>query len=179
MRVGTRLRALAAGLGLGALALAGGSPAKAADGFDLALHDPTYLMVGVGGWEFDRPNLAKPELDLVLRPAHSLWIIKPQMGVEVAGDGDVVVFVGPLIEYYVTPHLVGSISSGVGTWFGSGFDLGSRVEFHSSGEVAWRFNDESRAGIAFFHTSNADLTKRNPGSDSLVATYSIPIRVNH
>ena len=164
---------------LGVAAMAAAQPARAGDtgGSGFALHDPTYLTLGVGGWEFDRENLAKPQFDMVLRPAHNLWIIKPQAGVEVAGDGDVVAFAGPLIEYYFTPHLVGSISSSLATWFGPGFNLGSRLEFHSSGEVAWRMEDESRLGIAFWHTSNADLTKRNPGSDSLIVSYAIPIRL--
>jgi hypothetical protein len=173
-----RNRARIASLSIAILALAVGARAQAADGgYDFGLHDPTYLMVGVGGWEFDRSNLSKPELDLILRPAHSWWVIKPQLGVTVAGDGDVVAFAGPLVEYYVTPHLVGTVSTSIATWFGSGFNLGSRVEFHSSGEVAWRFDDASRLGVGLFHTSNADLTKRNPGSDSLVLTYAIPIRI--
>jgi hypothetical protein len=177
MRQRLRRRAIIAALGLAALGVVTATPARAGGGYDFGLHDPTYLMVGVGGWEFDRENLAKPELDLVLRPAHHFWIIKPEIGVEVAGDGDVVAFAGPVIEYYFTPHIVGTISSSLATWFGDGFDLGSRLEFHSSGEVAYKFNDESRMGLAFFHTSNADLTKRNPGSDSLVVTYAIPIRI--
>jgi hypothetical protein len=164
------------GLGIG-LGLATASPARAEGGYDFGLHDPTYLLVGVGGWEFDRTSLAKPQVDFVLRPAHSWWVIKPQLGVEVAGDGDVVAFAGPVIEYYVTPRIVGTISSSLATWFGSGFNLGSRLEFHSSGEIAYRFDDESRMGLAFFHTSNADISKRNPGSDSLVVTYAIPIRI--
>ena len=177
MRMPKRFHRAVAGIGLGlALAAIGAAPARAGN-YDFGLHDPTYLMVGVGGWEFDRDNLAKPELDLVLRPAHHLWIIKPELGVEVAGDGDVVAFAGPVIEYYITPHIVGTISSSLATWFGNGFDLGSRLEFHSSGEFAYRFEDESRMGLAFFHTSNADITKRNPGSDSLVVTYAIPIRI--
>jgi len=172
--------ALTASLSIAALALIGAARAEAADGgYDFGLHDPTYLMVGIGGWEFDRDNLRKPELDLTLRPAHSLWVIKPQLGVTVAGDGDVVVFAGPIVEYYVTPHIVGTVGTSVGTWFGSGFNLGSRIEFHSSGEVAWRFANESRLGIGLFHTSNADITKRNPGSDSLMLDYAIPIRLDH
>lgn len=174
MRHWVRFCAVTVGLGLG---FAAAAPAMAEDGFDFGLHDPTYLMVGVGGWEIARDDLRKPELDLVLRPAHHWWVIKPELGVTVAGDGDVLAFAGPLVDFYLTKSVVATVSTSVGVWTGSGFNLGSRIEFHSGGEVAWRFDDASRLGLGIFHTSNADITKRNPGSESLLVEYSIPIRL--
>jgi hypothetical protein len=58
---------------------------------------------------------------------------------------------------------------------GAGKDLGSHLEFKTGLELAYRFDDMSRIGIAFDHISNAGLTKRNPGTESLLLTYSIPI----
>ena len=178
MRNAQRLFAAIMGSSLAAGAMTLATPARA-DGYDFGLHDPTYLMVGVGGWEVARDNLRKPELDLVLRPAHSWWVIKPQLTFIAAGDGDFLFFAGPMIDYYITPHVVGTISTSVGTWIGNGFDLGSRIEFHSGAEFAYRFADASRLGFGFFHTSNADITKRNPGSESMLLEYSIPIRIPH
>ena len=165
---------IALGLGLGLVAA---TAARAEGGYDFGLHDPTYLMVGVGGWEVARDNLRKPEIDLVLRPAHHLWVVKPELGLAVAGDGDVLAFAGPLVDFYITRSLVTTISTSVGVWTGGGFNLGSRIEFHSGGEIAWRFADASRVGLGVYHTSNADITKRNPGSESLLVEYSIPIRI--
>ena len=165
-------------LGLAAcLGIAGPTVAQAGGGLDFGLHDPTYVMIGVGGWEVARDTLRKPEVDIVLRPAHHLWILKPEIGLTVAGDGDVLAYAGPMVDYYFTPSIVGTISTSVGVWTGSGFNLGSRIEFHSGGEIAYRFDDASRLGFGIFHTSNADITKRNPGSESLLVEYSIPIRL--
>jgi len=151
--------------------------ADEAYGANYGLHDPTYLVIGAGSWEVARGNLSTGEADLTLRPAHHWWLLKPELGLVVAGDGDVLAFAGPLFEYYLTPALVGTVSTSVGTWAGGGFNLGSRVEFHSGAELAWRFADESRLGFGFYHTSNADLTKRNPGSESALLEYSLPIRI--
>jgi hypothetical protein len=49
------------------------------------------------------------------------------------------------------------------------------VEFRSGAELAYRFADQSRLGIAIHHTSNAGLTKQNPGEQSAVLMYSVPL----
>ena len=59
---------------------------------------------------------------------------------------------------------------------GSGTDLGSWWEFRTGAELAWRFEDMSRLGVAVHHISNAGLTKRNPGEQSVLLMYSVPLR---
>ena len=59
---------------------------------------------------------------------------------------------------------------------GNGTRLGSWVEFRSGAELAYRFADRSRLGIAVHHISNAGLTKQNPGEQSVVLMYSVPLR---
>jgi hypothetical protein len=55
---------------------------------------------------------------------------------------------------------------------GDGPNLGGLVEFRSSLELARRLGAGSRLGIGFFHLSNAGIYKGNPGSESLVLTFS-------
>lgn len=64
-------------------------------------------------------------------------------------------------------------------WYraGKGKDLGYPLEFRSGVELAWQFEDASRLGIHFYHLSNASLGKRNPGEESLVLFYDIPVSV--
>ena len=57
-----------------------------------------------------------------------------------------------------------------------GTNLGSWWEFRSGAELAWRFEDMSRLGVAVHHTSNGGLTKRNPGEQSVLLMYSVPLR---
>lgn len=52
------------------------------------------------------------------------------------------------------------------------FDLGGPLEFRTSLELAYRLPGGSRLGLCLYHLSNAGLFERNPGSESLVVTYS-------
>ena len=71
----------------------------------------------------------------------------------------------------LTPNVAGGYFA-----HGSGINLGSWWEFRSGAEFAWRFEDMSRLGVAVYHTSNAGLTKRNPGAQSVLLLYSVPLR---
>jgi len=42
-------------------------------------------------------------------------------------------------------------------------------------EFAFRFDDRSRLGLSISHYSNAGLGDSNPGTESLMANYSIPL----
>jgi len=52
------------------------------------------------------------------------------------------------------------------------FDLGGPLEFRTSVELAYRLSGGSRVGLCLYHLSNAGFFTRNPGSESLVLTYS-------
>ena len=58
---------------------------------------------------------------------------------------------------------------------GDGKDLGHELEFRSQIEIAYRFDDRSRLGLAVSHTSNASIADTNPGSESAILYYSVPI----
>jgi len=55
---------------------------------------------------------------------------------------------------------------------GDGKDLGGAIEFRSGLELSRRIGARSRLGILFYHLSNAGIYERNPGTESLVLTYS-------
>ena len=55
---------------------------------------------------------------------------------------------------------------------GDGKDLGGVIEFRSSIDLAYQFDNGSRLGLSFYHLSNASIYDINPGSESLVLTYS-------
>lgn len=58
---------------------------------------------------------------------------------------------------------------------GNGRDLGYPLEFRSGIELGWQFSDKSRLGVHFYHLSNASIGRRNPGEESLVLFYDLPI----
>ncbi|MFN7962585.1 MAG: acyloxyacyl hydrolase [Thermoanaerobaculia bacterium] len=51
---------------------------------------------------------------------------------------------------------------------GSGEALGSRLEFRSGLELAYRIDPRWHLGVLFYHLSNGDFASYNPGSESLV-----------
>ena len=57
-----------------------------------------------------------------------------------------------------------------------GFDLGGPLELRSGVELAYRLPDSSRLGLCIYHLSNAGFFDNNPGSESLVLTYSASLR---
>ena len=81
------------------------------------------------------------------------------------------------VDINLTPNLVLTPNVAAGYFSrGNGTNLGSWMEFRSGAELAWRLPDRSRIGVAVHHTSNAGLTKRNPGAQSIALIYSIPLR---
>ena len=60
-------------------------------------------------------------------------------------------------------------------WVGHGKELGYPLEFRSGGELAYQQDNGVRYGVHFYHLSNAHLGWKNPGEESLVFFYEVPI----
>lgn len=58
---------------------------------------------------------------------------------------------------------------------GDGKDLGYGIEFRSTIEVAYQFEEGQRLGLGFSHLSNASLGNHNPGVETLQVVYSHPM----
>lgn len=80
------------------------------------------------------------------------------------------------LELYTNRHLLVIPSFTPGFYYqGSGKDLGFPLEFRSCLEVAYEWTSGFRFGLQAFHISNASLSKKNPGTNSLLFTLSIPL----
>lgn len=137
--------------------------------------DPSYVTIGVGAWEVFRDKAHAAEFDLGFRPDVGLGVIRPQIGWVQSTDGDYYGYGGFLADFGLTDHLYVTPNLAVGGYGGHGYRLGSHVEFRSGVDLAWRFEDASRLGVGFYHMSNAGLTQRNPGDESVVVQYFLPI----
>jgi lipid A 3-O-deacylase len=105
------------------------------------------------------------------------WIFAPFIGVMGTSAGAFYGYAGFGFDvnfgtnWVLTPTIAG------GYWYrGGGLNLGSWWEFRSGAELDYRFADHSRLGIAFYHMSNAGLTKENPGEQALLLVYTVPLR---
>jgi hypothetical protein len=117
--------------------------------------------------------------ELRFAPRRFRWLpravpdLSPTAGAMATGQGSLYAYGGfrfdlPLGKAWtVSPQW----AAGLYYWNG-GRDLGGALEFRSSIELSRRITARSRFGLTLYHLSNAGLYSRNPGSESLVLTYS-------
>lgn len=76
----------------------------------------------------------------------------------------------------LSPRWKLTVSSGPGYFDDKGDpDLGSRLEFASALEVAYRFKDGRRIALGVGHISNAGAGRVNPGSEYLSLSVQLPV----
>lgn len=148
-----------------------------------AVDDADYLRVGVGWWDMNRKDMWAPEFDLAYRSDYKWWVFKHHAGVLGTGDGSAYAYWGLYMDLYFGNRFVLSPSTAVGYYYRGEWEkgdhktnLGHQVEFRSGIDLSYRFDDRSRLGLGYYHTSNTGLwSKRNPGEETLLLTYDLPI----
>ncbi len=101
----------------------------------------------------------------------------PLLGLMATAKGTVYVYGGINFDLLFWDHLLIAPGFAAGYYHaGGGKNLGYPLEFRSGIELAWQFKDWHRLGVHFYHLSNASLGNRNPGEESLVLYYDIPIK---
>ena len=148
-----------------------GAPVRAA-GAD----DPAFVSLGLGYYDINQRTDQAIDFRLEYRHGEKLWIFKPWVGIEGTSDGAVYGAAGILLDVFFGRRVVITGSFGAGYYAeGGGTDLGHEIEFRSQLEIAYRFDDRSRLGLAFSHISNASIADINPGVEILTLYYSIPL----
>ena len=144
--------------------------------------DPPHVAVGVGAFDIT-PSSSHRDAETAgefrgeYRFGDMAWIMAPFIGASVTTDGATYGYFGFGFDVNFGPSVVLTPNAAAGIFEpGSGTKLGSWWEFRTGAELAYRFPNQTRLGVAVHHTSNAGLTKRNPGEQSIVVMYSIPMR---
>ena len=166
------IKTIAIGLAItGALFSTGASTAHA--------EDPAFVSIGAGTYDWNRQKDEGVEVRLEYRHDKKLLgFLKPFAAV--AGTNSSSSFfigAGMLADVYFGKRLVLTPSFAPHYYNGgnSKLDLDYALEFRSQLELAYRFDDRSRLGVAVSHYSNASLGKTNPGTESAMIYYSIPV----
>ena len=147
---------------------AGPAPARA--------DDPAFVTVAGGWFDMNRQKMDSAEFRLEYRHDQKFWIFKPFGGAMATSDGASYYYAGILVDVYLGNRVVVTPSFAPGYYAkGSGYDLGHALEFRSQLELAYRFDDRSRLGVSFGHMSNASIGDKNPGTESLMVNYSVPL----
>jgi len=135
-------------------------------------------MLAFGAGYFDIISQDSPAADFRLEYRHEAFFgfLRPWAGLEVTTDGGVWVGGGVQLEWMPVENLVLSIASGPGYYHeGSGKDLGGALEFRTQVEIAWQSHLGSRLSLALSHHSNGDIYGGNPGVETLMLYYQVPL----
>lgn len=138
--------------------------------------DSAYLLVSVGAFDFHRDEII--EINLAYRSAKKiLRFVTPHYGFLAAHKGNLYVWGGVLVDIYLGNRFVLTPSTAVGLYAcgKGGKPLGYPIEFRSGLDIGYRFDDRLRVGIGFYHLSNAGIGRQNPGEESLVLHYDVPL----
>lgn len=149
-----------------------------------AIADPALVSLGIGGTDILNQQLKTAgDLRLEYRSGLSLlpffesyFKIKPWAGIEVTSRHSLYGAAGILIEVPLGPHFVLTPNIGIGPYnYGGGKNLGSVFEIRSTFEGGYVFDNGMRLVASIGHTSNAGITRRNPGTEQGMISFQIPI----
>ena len=142
----------------------------------MSADDPDFVSGGVGYFDWNRQKNTAAEFRAEYRSDYKMWIFKPLAGVMATSDGAFFAYAGVGIDVFLGNRFVVTPSFAPGFYAeGGGLDLGYPLEFRSQLAIAYRFDDRSRLGIAISHMSNTSIVDENPGTESAVIYYSVPL----
>ncbi len=139
--------------------------------------EPPFLALGAGaiGVIADRDKAGVFHFEY--RSDLDLWKIRPFIGGFATTDASIYGYFGFALDVFFGRRVVLRPNVAVGVYEeGDGQDLGHTIEFRSGLELAYRFDDRSRLGVAVNHLSNASIGDSNPGTEEVVLFYSVPLR---
>lgn len=109
-------------------------------------------------------------------PSWGFWHVRPSFGVAGTTDASLYGWTALNLDIFFGQRLVLTPSTGVGLYYdGDGQDLGSVVAFRNGAELAWRFDDRSRAGVGMHYLSNYGIGDDDPGTITMTVFYAHPL----
>jgi len=131
------------------------------------------IAISAGSFEVFEDSTLELGIEYRFAEMESFFNIIPAVGVSANSDGGYWAHAGGRYDinlgekWVLTPQL-----ALVGYEDGDGQDLGSGFLFRTGIELGYRIDTSSRVALTLYHMSNADLAKNNPGSESLMLSYS-------
>jgi lipid A 3-O-deacylase len=143
--------------------------------------DSDRLILGIGGFdlvrEASRAGRLGPSIagQVEYRLGRKYAFFGPLAGLLANGNGGLLGYAGVYVDAQLSRWVVTPFAAAGGYRRGEGKDLGGLFAFHVGATVAYRFDNHTRLGITLTHASNARAYALNPGAESLLVSYAIPI----
>jgi len=114
--------------------------------------------------------------------SYDFFDLKPFAGVEITSEDASYFLAGVYLDDNVGTMLTGKQSNilitpsfGVGIYDdGDGKKLGNALEFRTTLELSYQFENNNRVGLSIGHISNANLADNNPGVEIINLSLQIP-----
>lgn len=140
---------------------------------------PGAVTLGAGGFNV-LPNNEQgdttAELRLEYRFGEKWHAIGPMVGALVTSEGELFAYVAAYADLRVGERWIVTPAAGIGAYEESGGkDLGGVFQFHLGLDLAYRLDTGARLGLKLAHISNAGIHESNPGTESLLLTYTQPL----
>ncbi len=136
---------------------------------------PDVLALGVGAFDAVKKDPLSAEFRAEYRWGQKLLFVGPLVGVMANTDGGVFGYGGGYFDIQIG-RVVLTPTAGMGGYRrGDSKHLGGTFNFHIGFDMAYRFDDGARLGVKFSHISNAFTQDINPGAESFLLTYSMPL----
>jgi lipid A 3-O-deacylase len=144
----------------------------------LPAHAGDYMSINIGKFDVFDDTHDATQFGAEYRGEYLGYDIRPIAGGFFTSEGSVYGYVGlnwdvallPQQLYLIPNFAIGAYSEG-----DDGKDLGGTLEFRSGIELAYQFPNAHQLGVALNHISNASIYDRNPGEETLMVTYSVPL----
>jgi hypothetical protein len=149
-----------------------------------SLGPPQLVAANLGGFEI-LDGVSAYEIGWELRFAPRRfrflprWVpdLMPTAGAMASSRGVLYPYAGVRLDLPIGEHWIASPGWATGIYYREhGKNLGGALEFRSNFELAYRLPWNGRVGLCFYHLSNGGLFSFNPGTESLVLTYSARLR---
>ena len=138
-------------------------------------NDKNLFTFGAGLWDWNN-NQTAGLFNVEYRHGTRYGPFKPMTGGLITTDNGFHIYAGIRMDLYLTNKIVVTPSFAPGLYEkGDGKDLGHVIEFRSGLDLAYRRKNGSRIGTEIHHLSNASLDENNPGTETFLFTYSIPL----
>jgi lipid A 3-O-deacylase len=144
---------------------------------------PDYLSFAIGSYDFYRPKYQTFEFEVeykfllkCFQSSNPYLHFRPLVGMMATAKSSFYAYLGINFDLLFFEHLLIAPGFAAGYYAqGKGKNLGYPIEFRSGIELGWLFSSQHRLGLHFYHLSNASLGNKNPGEESLVLFYDIPL----
>jgi lipid A 3-O-deacylase len=148
-------------------------------GIILSASSPSHLQLGVGGFNIRRTAWLQPQLLVEYRRNINFYDLRPLVAFTCTPHGSGYVCAGAAYDVFFGKNKLfactPSFAAGIYFKGDKGKVLGYPLEFRSSIEFSRVLSNKARVGLQFYHISNASLGWCNPGSESLILFYALPL----